>query len=785
MLKSNYIQDYSNFDTVNRIKFREELKNLLAQALIDRQPLIEGETTIVNLTEEYIAGKEASDKLRDYYNFVVYPLLEERYFHEGETSEDQMFHRVARFIARDEIDEDIFYYMMRLRLFMPATPTLMNAGRRNPMLSSCFVIVPEDDMESIADYWKVCSLVQKHGGGVGVSWDNIRPAGSAVGGTGGIASGWGPYFKVANDINEAIKQGSARSGANAATLRVDHPDIFNFVDFKRPSSKLVTLRETLDKVTDKVLKVELEDLIFDLVKDNPQKYSFFNLSLTFTDDQWETCMQSKDLALHHPKGQGSMIVDGRAIIDRMAENAWMSGDPSPYWIDKANRTWDKLVLGRLDPWGVPYGRRITHNPCGEQCLQNHGACNLGSINLMALIDPIKKKMHMKLFENVSRAALRFLDAVIDRNWFPDERITIQSKHLRNVGLGFMGLSDMFHMMGIEYGSELSVAQADMVSQYMTDWAWSESKALGETLGAAPVFMDGGNHDYVYRNTDVTCIAPTGSISLLSLANNGIEPYFSTHYKKLVYPKGHPDKKKYIDIIPPALMYFPLNKPPKTAMGISPYRHVDVLAAVSRNVTNAVSKTVNLPNEYSVDNITDIYQYAFEQGCTSITVFRDGCRPDLALINQAEEDPHDWLLETPQEERDKMITREPFSMDRFKEMAEEEGHDTVFDEDHDVVQNSRGAPIHGKKSLMIMDDNGKPVPPTVFNSIIVPKYENFEQEYQNNPVMDMDKFNEVAMGIGDLGDKRRGICQGCGSNDVRRQEGCIYCNECPWSMCSTS
>lgn len=773
MLKTNYTDHFIDFDKLNRLKFCNQLKSLLAQALIDQEPIIQTEEfTMSNLTEEYIAGRDASERLRSYYSHVVYPLLDERYFHEGENSEDQLFRRVSQYVARDEIDEDIFYYMMRLRIFMPATPTLMNSGREKSMLSSCFTMVPEDDMESIADYWKTMSLIQKHGGGVGVGWDNIRPAGSPVGGTGGIASGWKPYFEVANHINAAVKQGSARSGANAATMRVDHPQIFDFIDVKR---------------------------------EDPAKYMFFNLSVTFTDEQFESCLARREIALHHEKGNGHEIVNGYGILERMAENAWKNGDPSPYFIDRANRVWDELVLGRFDPWGKPYRKKCSHNPCGEQCLPDHGACNLASLNLFALVDPISSEINTELFEHATRAALRFLDGVVDKNWFPSEKIKMQSDHLRNVGLGYMGLADLFYIMGVPYGSEESVDIAETVTQQLTDWAWSESRALGKLLGPAPVFaQDNSNSitdvgktyptinpagDVPYRNSDVTSIAPTGSISMIALASSGIEPYFSTNYKKLIYPKGTVMKEKRVDIIPPAMMYFEHSKPePPTAMKIDPYKHIDVLAVVAKNVTNSVSKTVNLPNKFEVEDVIDIYRYAFEQGCTSLTIFRDGCREDLALINQEnEKDPHDWLMDITEEERQLMLKREPFSMDKLEDMMHEEGSDPIFEEDHEMIQHSK-KPIHGKRSypIEIDDDSVFPIPEKLYKEIMKPptgfvniskkmflKHKPdpiaFEREYLANPIENV----------------KKGVCQDCGSNNVRRQEGCIYCNECSWSMCSTS
>jgi ribonucleoside-diphosphate reductase alpha chain len=520
-------------------------------------------------------------------------------------------------------------------------------------------------------------------------------------------------------------------------MRVDHPEILNFINYK---------------------------------KDNPQDYQFFNFSVFFTDEQFENCYNGEPLELHHKKLDVPVVADGRIILETMARNGWKNGDPSPYFIDRANRVWKELVYGKLDPWGQSYGMKCTHNPCGEQCLPTHGVCNLASINLFAMLNPITGEMHEELFERCTRAAIRFLDGVVDKNWFPDERITLQSKHLRNIGLGFMGLADYFYLSNLEYGSKESVAMAEIISRYMTDWAWSESRALGKHLGVAPVFE---GSEIEYRNSDVTCIAPTGSISLLALANGGLEPYFSTFYEKLVYPKGEPDVKKMIEIIPPAIIFFEHDKkPPKTAMKIDPYRHVDVLAAVSRNVTNAVSKTVNLPNEYSVDNVIDIYNYAFTKGCTSVTIFRDGCREDLALVNKEDETvkERDWLLDVPEEERAAMLKREPFDMDKMTGMEEE--MEEILGKDFQMVSNSSPQYNNGSE-YVIQGSNGKvgavDYNPNGVSAVMVANI--------NNGVLEVDNLVTFK--------PKKGICEGCGSNNVRVQEGCYYCNDCPWSACSTS
>ncbi|KKN76620.1 hypothetical protein LCGC14_0368170 [marine sediment metagenome] len=572
-------------------------KSLYHQATYDFNEVLEWEDyKIPNLTYEYIHVMLDEDHaLRNYYEHVVQPLLEERYLHKNEETEIHMFKRIAKEIASNSVEEELFYYLLRLRLFMPSSPTLMNAGREKGTLSSCFVIIPDDDMGSIASYWKNMALVQKYGGGVGTDWSAIRPEGEVVGGTNGIASGFAPFLEVANSINTAIKQGSARSGANASTMRYDHPDIMKFIDFKR---------------------------------DDPAKFGFFNLSVTFDDKGFMRCWNDEEIELVH-MGKVYKSIKGKSILERMAENAWLTGDPSPYFLDRTNNgEWRDLVKGESDPFGFAYGDRLSHNPCGEQNLPNNGVCNLGSVNLLTMINPITNDFSWELLEAVSKIATVFLDRVIDRNWFPNWRIDRQSKHLRNIGLGFMGLADVFYMKEWDYNSEEAVSFAATTAKILTESSKEQSLKMGQELGVAPVLQ--GTDKPQYRNTDFTCIAPTGSISLLSFVNNGIEPFFGLGYKKLIYPKGTKSESKYINVQPPVFMLFD-RRVPRTSHSFTAEEHLAVLEVVGRNVTNAVSKTVNLPNGAKKEEILNLYKTAFDQGIKSITVFRDGCREDLALV----------------------------------------------------------------------------------------------------------------------------------------------------------
>jgi len=571
------------------------LRSFMHQATKELSPILKWKNLqIPNLTYEYVQSLGDDHALREYYSHVVQPLLEERYFHADELTEIDLFKRIAYVIADNNVEEEMFYSILRLRLFMPSSPTLMNAGREKGTLSSCFVIIPDDSIDGITSYWKNMAKVQKYGGGVGTDWSAIRPANETVGGTNGIASGFAPFLEVANAINTAIKQGSARSGANASTMRYDHPDIMQFIDFKR---------------------------------DDPAKFGFFNLSVTFDDEGFMKCWNDEEIELVH-KGRIYNTINGRTILERMAENAWLTGDPSPYFLDKTNEVWRELVKGESDPFGFAYEDRISHNPCGEQNLPNNGVCNLGSVNLLTMVNPETNEFSWKLLKLISKLGTLFLDKVIDKNWFPNHRIERQANHLRNIGLGFMGLADVLYMKDWDYNSNEAISFAYDVAIHLTDASQEQSLAMGRTFGVAPVLR--GTNKPQYRNTDFTCIAPTGSISLLSFVNNGIEPFFGLGYKKLTYPKGTKTEGKYINIQPPVFMLYD-RKVPKTSHMFTAEEHLDILKAVGLNVTNAVSKTVNLPNSATKKEILNLYKQAFDSGVKSITVFRDGCREDLALI----------------------------------------------------------------------------------------------------------------------------------------------------------
>ena len=571
----------------------EEIHTILEHFMIqlDKDVLTYQNISIPNLSYERI---QRDEKLKEHYDNVVLPLLKERYFHTNDIDETDMFLRVAHSLGASEIETDIFYYMMRLRLFLPATPTLMNAGR-GKMLSSCFVIQPEDDMVSITDYWKDMAMIQKYGGGVGTDWSKIRPKGSAVNGTGGIASGFEPFLQVANAINKGIKQGSVRSGANASTMRITHPEIETFLNLKNTEKKARDL-------------------------------SFFNLSVTVFDDEFVKMTNDKNIDLIFNNKHFKSVNGGKLLRD-LATSGWTTGDPSLYFLDRVNSGfWKENVMGRADPFGGYYGYKMTHNPCGEQSLPNYGACNLGSMNLIAFYNPNVNEFNYEFFVKMSRMGLRFLDTVIDINWFPNDKLTKQSQHLRNVGLGYMGLADLMYAMEIEYGSVQSISLTKTITELLTESAMDESELLAYLKGSAPVF----DEEVMMRNTDFTCIAPTGSIAMIGMSSHGIEPHFFLSYEKLVYPKGKSeDDGVYITVKPPVLNLF-TRKIPKTAQQITPLEHIKILSVVSQNVTNAVSKTVNLPNEATVEDIIDIYKYAFAYGCKSVTVFRDGCRNDLAI-----------------------------------------------------------------------------------------------------------------------------------------------------------
>ncbi len=584
-------------------------------------------------------------------------ILKERYLWKDARGRIQetvegMFYRVAMTVAGSEAEfgakkSDIrrtarqFYEIMVRRLFIPNTPTLANAGKNNNLqYSACFVLPVPDSMRGIFNAIRNMALIHKSGGGTGFAFSRLRPKGSVVGATGGLASGPISFMKIFDAATGEIKQGGMRRGANMAVLRVDHPDILDFIEVKLSGG-----------ITN------------------------FNLSVGITDEFWRALQRGGKYWLRAqpgwPDGKGGRYrggekiraISARKVFEKIIKAAWRIGDPGLIFLDRMNRSSANPVpsMGPIE----------STNPCGEQPLYPNEACNLGSLNLGLMVED--GRINWQKLQDTVRWAVRFLDDVIDINPFPLKEITETVRANRRIGLGVMGWADMLFKLGIPYDSRRGVQLAAKVMRTINETGHQASQELAKTRGPFPNFKKSiYRQGPPLRNATVTTIAPTGSISIIGNASSGIEPLFALAYvhksgdrvlgfvnpvfEKIV--RQYPQAEKILDWAKengtlgeaPDFVPAKLKRLFKTAHEIDWRWHIRMQAAFQKYTDNAVSKTINLPNEATVADVGNAYKYAYTTGCNGITVFRDGCRSEQVLnagLKQKEEKKETAPAATPQ------------------------------------------------------------------------------------------------------------------------------------------
>ncbi len=545
----------------------------------------------------------------------------------------ELFARVARAVAHAELLlgnaelarrwEERFYNLLVHLDFLPNSPTLMNAGTPLGQLSACFVLPIEDTMESIFGAIRDAALIQRTGGGTGFTFGHLRPAGDLVKSTGGTSSGPLSFIKIFDCATENIKQGGKRRGANMGVLPVDHPDIQAFIDAKRTAGNLTN----------------------------------FNLSVGVTDAFMDAVERDEPYDLHHPSsGRVTGRIKARAIFDRMCEAAWETGDPGLIFLDAIARSNPTPSLGQID----------ATNPCGEVPLLPYESCNLGSINLSRFVRKGEglADVDWNRLGEVVHQAVRFLDDVLVVNRFPLAEVEKATRATRKIGLGVMGLADLFLRLGVPYRSERAVTLSANLMSFIAREARRESVALAETRGVFPAWPQSrlAGAGLSVRNATLTSIAPTGTISIIAGTTSSIEPIFALSYRRV----GVLDGQTLVEINPllltigeqlgfltPAVLQFveefgTLSGAPgvpetarellATALEIDPHQHLRIQAAFQSAVDNAVSKTINLPADSTPGTIADIFLAAFHLGLKGITVYRNTSLSNQVLQIGSGEEP---------------------------------------------------------------------------------------------------------------------------------------------------
>ena len=622
---SNFVVKILNKKFKGRIPSVEDIQDIVIDVLRKKG--------YKKVAEEYLAYRKKKAEIRELqktFGIELEPkltvnaleVLRKRYLLRDENGKiienpEQMFRRVAKTIA--EVDkqygddhrrcEEEFYNVMSKLEFIPNSPTLFNAGASLGQLSACFVLPIEDSLDSIFENVKNLALIEQTGGGVGFDFSKLRPKGDIVKSTKGVASGPVSFMRIFDTATEVIKAGGKRRGAMMGILRIDHPDILEFITVKSKTELLTN----------------------------------FNLSVGVTDEFMKAVRENKNYNLINPRTKKPVKkLKARKIWSLIIEYAWKSGDPGVIFIDEINKanTIHNTVLEAT-------------NPCGEQPLLPYESCNLGSINLSKMIN--NEQIDWEKLKKIVHTATHFLDNVIDANKFPLPEIERVTRSNRKIGLGVMGFAELLVRLKIPYDSEKAIKLAEKIMKFITEEARKKSEELARKRGSFPNFQKSifyGKHE-VMRNATLTTIAPTGSISIIAGCSSGIEPLFAVSFmrnvlegtrlfevnplfERIAKERGFYSGKLLEKIAKTGsirkIKEIPIDvrKIFKTALDIKPEWHVKMQAAFQKYTDNAVSKTINLPKNATVNDVKKAFELAYNLKCKGITVYKYGSKPKQVL-----------------------------------------------------------------------------------------------------------------------------------------------------------
>jgi ribonucleoside-diphosphate reductase alpha chain len=652
-------------------------------------------------------------------------ILEERYFIGGESNWEDLVVRVSKFLSESQEEYEEYKHLLLDLRALPNSPTLMNAGTGIKSLSACFVLPIEDDIDSIYKYYADAAKISKAGGGVGANFSKLRPEGSSVGSTGGVASGPISFMKVQDVSTDTIKQGGRRRGANMALLSADHPDVRKFIRVKTEAGVLEN----------------------------------FNLSVRASDAFMKKAVADR----YSPEAD---------ILNQIAQRAWESGEPGLVFSDSVEVDNYCKHIGELDQL----------NPCGEQPLHPYESCCLASINLSVHFDPDKGVDTDKL-KQTCYILTRMMNRVVDKNEFPVVECNEAAKRTRKIGIGIMGLHDLLIKNKLPYDSKEGRILAAKVMRLVSTYV----KEASESLGVVFPEFDKSSVGTPRANCNLTSIAPTGTLSMLADCSSGCEPYFSPITYKTVLDgetflmpnKNMPDSMKERvlqdgigSLTQEEFAIF------KGAQDIHWKDHIRMQAILQEFVDSGISKTINMPEDTTVEDIKEAYILAWRSGCKGITVYRDGCRDDQVLKTKDSSDSV-FKYEGPY----KLDLGDELEAKRYRIRDNSGGkvYFTVCTQDEDPVEVFAKLPEESSDSYWnticrLLSLSMRYMIPLDDITKQLRKSSNSVSDTPSRLARILDKYKKHKDGY------KGNRCPEC-SSVLTPGGGCLYCEECGWSKCS--